>query len=256
VASRRSFRLLGILSILATFPVLGAGCGGEEAEELAESEGFLLSGRVLKASEVASHLRNAGFQENMIGKMTCVAKWESSFFERAQNGRHRGLFQISSLHLGKMKGCPSDAEALFKAETNVKCALGVFNAQGIKAWSAYTAHKKECDSFRAPAGTSTGGSVDAGRDSGRDAGGESGTSSDEFEDGTEDNVDESLPEFTDDDFEGGGCWSGTLQSMVGPRACVQSSSSKVWFQCSEGQWFRGGNGSSGPFGRCTESIGL
>jgi hypothetical protein len=243
------FRILGILSLLGGLTILGAGCAGEEPEELAESEGFLLSGRVLKASEVAGHLRKAGFKENMIGKMTCVAKWESSFFERAQNGRHRGLFQISSLHLGTMKGCPSDAESLFKAETNVKCALGVFNAQGIKAWTAYTAHKKECDSFRAPASTGTEGSVDAGRDSGRDA----GTGPKDVDDSE---VDETLPEFTDDDFEGGGCWSATLQSMVGPHACVQSSSSRVWFQCSEGQWFRGGNATSGPFGRCTESIGL
>ena len=41
---------------------------------------YLLSGNVLTAEQVADAVRQAGFPENMVGKMVCTAKYESSFY--------------------------------------------------------------------------------------------------------------------------------------------------------------------------------
>lgn len=49
----------------------------------------------------------------------------------------------------------------------------------------------------------------------------------------------------------GGCWSPTLGRDVEQHGCVQSSSSRVWFQCHDGDWYRGGDDESGPYGPCT-----
>jgi hypothetical protein len=74
-------------------PLFIPGCADDDVEEeIGESEQGVLAGRVVSREEVATHLRNAGWPENMIGKMVCVAQWESSLLERARNGRHYGLF--------------------------------------------------------------------------------------------------------------------------------------------------------------------
>lgn len=49
---------------------------------------------------------------------------------------------------------------------------------------------------------------------------------------------------------GAGCWSPSLASQTEELACVQSASSGVWFQCKDGQWDRGVDGSDGPDGPC------
>jgi len=51
----------------------------------------------------------------------------------------------------------------------------------------------------------------------------------------------------------GGCWSPTLGSDVEEGGCVQSASSRVWFQCHAGEWYRGGDADSGAHGACTSS---
>ncbi len=230
-------KLLGVFALTSLFSVVTAGCAVEtedEEEMVDESEDRLLAGRRLSPSEVASHLRAAGFPENTIGKMVCTAKYESSFYERASNKNRngsmdRGLFQINSIHLGGTRGCPSkgNADALWNPATNAKCALAIYNMQGIRAWYGYRKHKTECDNYAAPGSAP----ISTGND---DTG--NGSTSSEPDDGGE-----------------GGCWSGTLQDMVDARTCVQSKSNGVWFQCMEGGWYRGGDATSGPFGQCNGS---
>ncbi|MFO0669587.1 MAG: transglycosylase SLT domain-containing protein [Polyangiaceae bacterium] len=119
-------------------------------------EGELRGGERLTASQVADLVRNAGFPSNMIGRMVCTAKWESSFYTKATNKNRngttdRGLFQINSIHLGHTKGCPASSSAIFDPETNTRCAYNIYRLQGVNAWYGYKAHKSECDRTRAPA---------------------------------------------------------------------------------------------------------
>jgi hypothetical protein len=200
----------------------------DEEESVAESEDRLLAGRRIPEAEIATMLRQAGFPASAIGQMVCTAKYESSFYERATNRNRngsidRGLFQINSIHLGSMRGCPSGGEALFNAATNTKCALSIYKAQGLRAWYGYRKHKSECDRYRvAGGGAST------------PSGGGSSTSS----------------------SSGGGCWSSTLNDMVDARTCVQSKHDRAWFQCMDGRWFRGGASGAGPYGQCSSRHAL
>lgn len=206
-----------------------AGCAaepGEEDESVGESEDHLLTGRRVSEKETAQLLRAAGFPENMIGKMVCTAKWESSFYEKASNRNTNGtgdygLFQINSIHFGRA-GCPSSAAGLYVASANAKCAYQIWKSQGINAWYGYKKHRTECDNYRAPAAggtTPTNPSPGGGADD-------------------------------DDDAGAGGCWSGTLQDTVAANTCVQSKFDSVWFQCHDGKWYRGVSGNSGPYGAC------
>ena len=234
-------KLLGAFALTSLISIVSAGCAAEtmeDDEEVGESEDRLLAGQRLTPSQVAAHLRAAGFPENTIGKMVCTAKYESSFYERASNKNRngsmdRGLFQINSIHLGGTRGCPSkgNAEALWNPATNAKCALAIYNMQGIRAWYGYRKHKTECDGYAAPGSARL-----APDDTTTNDDTANGSSSSEPDDGGE-----------------GGCWSGTLQDMVDARTCVQSRSNNVWFQCMEGGWYRGGDATSGPFGQCNGS---
>jgi hypothetical protein len=232
--------------LASTISVVATGCAAEtDDESVAESEDRLLAGRRLSPSEIAGHLRTAGFPEDQIGKMVCTAKYESSFYERASNTNKngsvdRGLFQINSIHLGETSGCPSraNASALWDAATNAKCAYGVFKLQGIRAWYGYKKHKTECDNYVAPSSPSSNG--------GNDSAGSSPSQSDS------NSKDSDSPSESSE----GGCWSGTLQDMVDAHTCVQSGSNNIWFQCMDGGWYRGGNGSAGPFGPCKGSYPL
>jgi hypothetical protein len=221
-----------VTSLLATV-VVGCAAETEDEEALGESEDRLLAGRRLPTSEIAGHLRAAGFPESEIGRMVCTAKYESSYYARASNRNRngsydRGLFQINSIHLGSMRGCPSrgNADALWDPATNTQCAYAIFRAQGNRAWYGYRKHKTECDRFQAP-------------------------SSSGFTPQPDVDDDNDQPSTTDDDA--GGCWSGTLQDMMDARSCVQSRSNRVWFQCLNGTWYRGVSGNNGPHGACTSS---
>jgi hypothetical protein len=220
-------------------PLFTAGCSADAVDEdMGESEDAqsVLAGRTVSKEEVATHLRNAGWPENMIGRMVCVAQWESSFRERARNGRHYGLFQISSKNLGspQMKNCPRTAEAVYPAATNAKCALSIFQVQGIGAWSADKAHP-ECKRARAPGSTTVETTTD------------------------DDDATQTPAPTTSSEAPGDACFSKTLGHDVDEGGCVQSSSPTahgVWFQCNDGRWYRGGNETSGPFGACTSSTKL
>ncbi len=221
------------LFLVTAFALTALGASGcaadatEEDEPVSESEDHLLAGRRLSESEIAQHVRNAGFPESMVGKMICTAKYESSFYERASNKNRngsvdRGLFQINSIHVGGTRGCPSSANALWDAATNAKCAYAIYKMQGINAWYGYKKHRAECDAyqFRGGAAAPDPGSSDYGND-------------------------------TDEDPGPGGCWSGTLEEMVEAKTCVQSKFDNVWFQCMNGKWYRGVSGDDGPYGACT-----
>lgn len=229
-------KLLGLLLFSAVTSTLAIGCAADpidEEEPTGETEDQLLAGRTVSPGEVAGHLRAAGFPENMIGKMVCVAKWESTFFERARNGRHYGLFQISSLHLGEA-GCPSSVSALYPARTNAKCALSVYKRQGIKAWVAYKSHKSECDRYKAPA--SVNGPASGADDDSSTGGG----------------ADDNLPSGADKNG-ADSCFSPSLGESVEENACVQSKKTGIWFQCQDEKWYRGGDADDGPFGKCSSS---
>jgi hypothetical protein len=157
---------LGVLGAVAVAMIVTA-CTSESDVETGED--LIVAGKRLTPAEVADHVRAAGFAEKSVGKMVCIAKYESSYYTRAQNGIYRGLFQIGTLHLGR-KGCPAQAEGLYDPALNAKCAKTVFDAQGIGAWSAYGSHKTECDKFVAPAAKDAGvASKDASTTTAKDA---------------------------------------------------------------------------------------
>lgn len=269
-----SSKLLGLLaagSLAALVSFVGAGCAAptvDDTEALGETEDHLLAGTRFTPSQVATYLRNAGFAENAIGKMVCTAKYESSYYAKATNKNRngsmdRGLFQINSLHLGKTKGCPSSSEALFNPETNAKCALAIFKSQGISAWYGYKKHKSECDRTKAPgsAAVPTGEDDDSTtvptpRPRPTDTSGTAvnpGTST-----GSGSDTDE--PEATidpDADYDlGAGCWSATKQDTMPPHSCVEQKDTKIWFQCKDGKWYRGGDDVQGPYGYCNGTFPL
>lgn len=127
--------------------------GGSSEDEVRSSR---CNGRVLSEEEIAGHLREAGFPASVIGTFICTAKYESRFCTGAVNDRNRngtvdrGLFQINSVHLGSMRGCPRRADDLFDPETNARCAYAIYRAQGVRAWYGYRSHKAECDKYPAP----------------------------------------------------------------------------------------------------------
>ena len=119
------------------------------------AEQELRGGERLASYEVASLIRQAGFPANMVGRMVCTAKWESSFYTKATNKNRngtidRGLFQINSIHLGNTRNCPASSKAIFDPLTNTRCALAIYKMQGINAWYGYKAHRSECDRYRPP----------------------------------------------------------------------------------------------------------
>ena len=50
-----------------------------------------------------------------------------------------------------------------------------------------------------------------------------------------------------------GCFSTTLQKTLPELACVQSKFDRLWFQCRDTKWFRGGDSTTGPYGPCLSS---
>lgn len=228
------------------------GCSAEPADEELDDTSNAVSyynGRIIPETEVAQLVRAAGFPESIVGTLVCTAKYESRFYERAENrnGRStdRGLFQINSVHLnGGTRGCPQTAEGLWDAETNTACAYAVYKGRqgsssnprtGLQAWYAYREHKSECDRYPAPTGSSSTPTPD-----------EPDTSTDGDDPG---------PDASDVP---GACWSATVGKHLEPGGCFQRQSDGTWFQCKGGLWYRGVNasGTSGPHGPCTSSYPL
>ena len=220
-----NFRFLAAAMIsLTTIAGCAAQTGGDE-EASGESQDRLLAGRRISEREAATLIRGAGFPANVVGKMLCTIKYESNFYERASNKNTNGsvdygLFQVNSVHL-RDKGCPTTGTGLYDAAANARCAAVIYKSQGINAWYGYKKHKAECDRYPAPSGLA----------------GDPGTPT-------------TAPKGDDDDTGEGGCFSGTLDEMVPARTCVESKFDGKWFQCKDGQWFRGGDTGTGPFGAC------
>jgi lysozyme C len=209
-----------------------AGCAaqtaGDDSEPTGESQDHLLAGRRLSEREAAGLIRQAGFPESVVGKMLCTIKYESNFYERASNRNSNGssdygLFQVNSIHFHDA-GCPSSAAGLYDAAANTKCALRIYNSQGINAWYGYKKHRSECDGYRAPA---------------------SGAAAPTPAAGTADPT----PADTADATEGG-CYSGTLEEMVPAKTCVESKFDGEWYQCKDTKWLAGGASGTGPNGAC------
>lgn len=147
--------------------IAGCSASAEEEEPTGESQDRLLAGRRLSQAEIADLVREAGFPERLVGTMVCTAKYESSFYEGATNRNRngttdRGLFQINSIHVGSMRGCPSTSSALMNAEANVRCAYAIYRAQGLNAWYGYRKHRTECNNYPAPARGSSSGADEPG----------------------------------------------------------------------------------------------
>ncbi|MDB4945998.1 MAG: hypothetical protein JWP97_5532 [Labilithrix sp.] len=218
-----SVAIVALASVLAS-----AGCAApsvDDEESTEESQDKLLAGRRLSESEAATLIRNAGFPSNQVGRMLCTIKYESNFYERASNKNKNGstdygLFQINSIHMGDAN-CPKSTSGLYTAAQNAKCAYTVYKIQGNNAWYGYQKHRSECDRYAAPSAGSS----------------DSDATSTDAQDTSSD----------------GGCYSGTLEDMLDARACVQSKFDGIWYQCSQGKWYRGGSSGTGPFGACTSS---
>jgi hypothetical protein len=54
----------------------------------------------------------------------------------------------------------------------------------------------------------------------------------------------------------GACNSATLGRAMPEGSCVQSSSTQLWYQCEAGLWYRGVSNGAGPYGQCTQMVGL
>ena len=52
------------------------------------------------------------------------------------------------------------------------------------------------------------------------------------------------------------CWSKTLGRTVPELTCVESKFDGGWSQCKDGNWYRGGDGQDGSFGKCVSSFAL
>lgn len=215
----RSVVALGFLAVVS-------GCATEgdvgDEDESGETEDQLLAGRRVPVAELAQLLRANSVPERDVHRLVCAARYESNYYEKALNNRNRngtsdyGVFQINSVHVGTMSGCPSTRSALYSAEVNTKCAAAVYRAQGINAWNGYKSHRSTCDAYRVPGGSSPAPS--------------------------------SQPEAP----ESGDCYSATLGSRVDSGECVQASKNSKWYQCVDGYWV-GASSSSGPKGACTAS---
>jgi hypothetical protein len=129
-------------------------CGGAEAPDTTAEDDALLAGEKLTPTEVAQHLRHAGFDESTVPPMVCAAKYESSYFTEAlhrnRNGSvDYGLFQVNDRLWMKPCGA-SNVRALYDPDTNAACAKLIFENGGLRNWYGYLNHKRECDSFTLP----------------------------------------------------------------------------------------------------------
>ena len=117
--------------------------------------GSALSVQLTKC-QVYNYLRASSFPSSEWARFTCIALYESSYNTEAVNTQtwDYGLLQISSIywcndgvHQNIANGCNTQCSALFDVNANIRCAYTVYSIQGATAWTAYTAHRSECDNF-------------------------------------------------------------------------------------------------------------
>lgn len=88
-----------------------------------------------------SLLIHHGVPEDDAKVLTCIAKYESQYNPAAVNHAHNrnktkdwGLFQINDINLSK---CNVTTTELLDVKKNIKCAVKVYQTQGLQAWSTY-----------------------------------------------------------------------------------------------------------------------
>lgn len=89
-------------------------------------------------AELQNILRNAGWPEELIVTMAAIGMAESSGNPYAANksGEYSiGLWQINMRAHGTRYGTESQ---LYDPATNAAAALAIYQAQGLRAWGAYT----------------------------------------------------------------------------------------------------------------------
>lgn len=103
--------------------------------------------------QVAQLISNAGFPEEIVPLVTCLAEKESHFRPNAvhhntNDTSDHGLLQINDIWVGGQGACNvASAKELLNPEKNVACALVIYETQGLKAWSTYRKFKHTCTAY-------------------------------------------------------------------------------------------------------------
>ena len=110
-----------------------------------EGKTRLYGGKKISRKKVRDYLLAAGFSEEDVPVMTCIAEKESSFYSKAQHFNNNGsidygLFQINDRIWSRdyTKGaCPYSTKDLLDPQKNALCARRVFRIQGYSAWYTF-----------------------------------------------------------------------------------------------------------------------
>jgi len=131
----------------------------------------LATAQLLTECQVATYLRQYGFPESDVPKLTCAAYYESSRRCNAQGATNRdgsvdyGILQVNSNYWCQLPGAPGRgcgvtcAAIKASCDAGFKCAKKVYDAQGLTAWYGYSGHRTTCNAYRLPSSCSSGGGV-------------------------------------------------------------------------------------------------
>jgi Lysozyme like domain len=103
--------------------------------------------------QVAYTLEKAGFPREIVPVVTCLAQYESNFMPNAinrhntNNTKDHGLLQINDIW---MKDCKLNEADLVNPLKNAKCALKIYEKQGLTAWVTYKKFKRICLVYQIP----------------------------------------------------------------------------------------------------------
>lgn len=109
--------------------------------------------RQMTKEEVAYTLEKAGFPREIVPVVTCLAQYESSFMpnvvnrHNTNNTKDHGLLQINDIW---MEDCKLNEADLLNPLKNAKCALKIYNKQGLTAWVTYNKFKRTCLAYQIP----------------------------------------------------------------------------------------------------------
>ena len=111
---------------------------------------YLQQQKRLYKDSTAHILLRAGFPSKIIPIVTCIAEKESHFKPGAVNHNHNntndyGLLQINTVWLKKCDVTPTE---LKNPHINAKCALIVYNKQGLRAWYTYRKNTIFCNKYK------------------------------------------------------------------------------------------------------------
>ena len=107
----------------------------------------------MTVEQVAFTLEKAGFPREIVPVVTCLALYESGFKPTAininnnNNTKDHGLLQINDIW---KEECNLNDKDLTNPLKNSKCALKVYNKQGLTAWVTYKKFKRICLAYKVP----------------------------------------------------------------------------------------------------------